>query len=315
VKFNVSLTQVFHGLSKLLGYGLCRLLPIDWVSDFGARRGRYSKAKEQQLLPRLENNLRFLGVQEPSQAIRQLRQASGRASLEMLIADRIVRDGRIAWEKSDAVDAMIRDRRPLVFCSIHLANLGDVLGAAVVSHIANKVSGYRMGGSTRHISDPTDRWIANHSRKKLLGQEDAWISSPKSGLARQMLRELQTPPSVLLLHVDESRHHQVHCPTFGRAAPKSINLKYAIGLAKRSGACLVPVYLLRDNDTGHDIRSRKTTVTSALFTIHTLRVIDFTQPDLNEQEVFKQLDQDFEQVVRAYPEQWLQLYHARLIDE
>jgi len=70
-----------------------------------------------------------------------------------------------------------------------------------------------------------------------------------------MLRELQTPPSLLVLHVDESRHHQVHCPTFGREALKGINLKYAISLTKRSGACLVPVYLLRDNETGRDIRS------------------------------------------------------------
>jgi len=109
-----------------------------------------------------------------------------------------------------------------------------------------------------------------------------------------------TPPSLLVLHIDESRKHQVHCPSFGRELPKASNLNYAVKLAILAKACLVPVYLLREPDA------------HVHFTVHTIRVMDFNSVAVDEQDALQTIDQDFEQIVREYPERWLQIYHARL---
>lgn len=292
--------QFINGMGKVIGYGLCRLLPIDWVSNLGARLGRYSEVKENELRPRVETNLQFLGVARLSPSVTALKAESGRAALEMLIADRIVRADRVRWIPNQTLDQAIQQKRPIIFCSIHLSNLGDVLGASVVHEFATRGQDYRMGGATRLITDPIDRWIANRSRKLLLGQQHAWVSAPKPGLARQILKELLTPPSLLVLHIDESRKHQVHCPSFDRDLPQGINLRYAVKLAMRAKACLVPVYLLRDPDA------------TARFTVHTIRVMDFNNVAVDEKDAVQTIDQDFEQIVRKYPERWLQMYHARL---
>ena len=296
----MKLGQLLSSIGKILGYGLCRLLPIDWVSNFGARRGRYSPAKEQALKPQLLRNLEFLGVSEPRLTENALRQESGRSFLEMLIADRIVRAGRISWMPNDELDQVIIQQRPIIFCSIHLSNLGDVLGASLVKEIARKMPEYRMGISTMRLIDPIDHWIATRSRRLSFAGQKGWVTGPRTGLAKQMLKELLHPPSLLLLHVDESRKHQVHCPGFGRDLPQGINLRYAVKLAMRAQACLVPVYMLRDP------------VLPARFTVHTIRVMDFNKTRYQEQEAIQTLDQDFEQAVRQHPEHWLQLYHARL---
>ncbi|CAN1566470.1 HtrB Lauroyl/myristoyl acyltransferase [Burkholderiaceae bacterium] len=289
-----------QALGKIIGYCLCRLLPIDWVSNLGAKMGRYREAKENELRPRVEINLKFLGVDRPSPLLTLLKAENGRAALEMLIADRIARVGRVRWIPNQELDHAIQQKRPIIFCCIHLSNLGDVVGASIVHEFGYGAPDYRMGGAARQIADPIDRWIANRSRRLLLGKQSAWVSAPKPGLARQILDELLTPPSILMLHVDESRKHQVHCPSFGRELPKGINLRYAVKLAMRSKACLVPLYLLRDpNATAH-------------FTVHTIRVMDFNSVSYDEQEAIQTIDQDFEQIVRRYPERWLQIYHARL---
>ena len=297
----MKLGPLLSSMGKILGYGLCRLLPIDWVSNFGARIGRYRGAKEYELRPRVEINLKFLGVDYPGPLLSELKAESGRAALEMLIANRIARANRVRWIHNQELDHAIQQKRPIIFCSIHLSNLGDVLGAAVVHAFATRAPRYRMGGATRQIGDPIDRWIANRSRKLLLGKQSAWVSGPKPGLARQMLKELMAPPSLLVLHIDESRKHQVHCPSFGRDLPQGINLGYAVKLAIRTKACIVPIYLLRNPDAP-----------PAHFTVHIIRVMDFNSVAVDEQDALQTIDQDFEQIVRKYPERWLQMYHARL---
>jgi len=296
----VKLSQLISSLGKLVGYGVCRLLPIDWVSNLGARRGRYSPAKEHALRPQLIRNLQHIGVRDTQVTVDALKKESGRAFLEMLIGDRIVRAGRVNWLPNNDLDQVIQQQRPLIFCSIHLSNLGDVLGASLVKEIATKMPGYRMGISTMRLNDPVDRWIAARSRRLSFGRQQGWVTGPRTGLARQMLKELLNPPSLLLLHIDESRKHQVHCPSFDRDLPQGINLRYAVKLALRTKACLVPVYLLRDPDA------------PAHFTVHTIRVMDFNSVAVDEQDAIQTIDQDFEQIVRRYPERWLQIYHARL---
>ncbi len=296
----MKLSQFIPSFGKILGYGLCRLLPIRWVSDHGARRGRYSSAKESAFKQQLIRNLQYLGISDTEGTLDKLRQESGRAFLEMLIADRMVRAERISWIPNEELDQVIQQHRPIIFCSIHLSNLGDVLGASLVKEISKKMPEYRMGISTMRLEDPIDHWIATRSRGLSFADQKGWVTGPRSGLARQMLRELLHPPSLLLLHVDESRKHQVHCPGFGRDLPQGINLRYAVKLAMRAQACLVPVYMLRDP------------VNPARLIVHTIRVMDFNKIGYQEQEAIQILDQDFEQIVRQHPERWLQLYHARL---
>ena len=289
-------------LVKLLGYGLCRVLPIDRVSTFGARRGRYSRMTQQQLDERVRSNLSKLDWPVDHTALTtQLRQASGRAALEMLMADRIAKAGRIHWLSNPKFEAVVAQKESLVFVTTHMANLGDLTGAAIVARLPE----YRMGFVTRQIASPVDKWIATRCRLQTLGQRNGWVLEGERALGRQMVRELQRPPACMLLHIDEARHHQVFVPSFGRPIPKDTNLIQAVRLARLAGAHIVPLVLMREGDD------------SMRFTVQVLDVIDIkggTVDDVSvvDASVVNHVDQLMTEVVRQHPDQWLQMYHLRM---
>lgn len=296
------LQQLLNGAAKWIGYWVCRALPIDWVSHIGSKMGRYGPKAEQSYQDRLVKNLTLLGVGPSSLAtsLSSIRRESGRAYLEMLIADRIVRGQRIRWAPCPELLKALHDQRPIVFCSIHLSNLGDVTGAEIIRFVSSHAPGYRFGYSARTIHDSVERKIVERSRNHYIGDAQAWVMGPTGGLARRLMAELARPPSCILLHIDESRHHQVHCPSFGRVLPDRINLSYAVKLAIKSRSCIVPLYIVRDGSK------------RVGFTMQVIRLIDCATHQQNSHNITRIIDADFEQVIRFHPDKWLQCYHARL---
>lgn len=283
-------------LVKLIGYGLCRVLPIEQVSDFGARIGRYNQTTQKRLDDRVRANIDKLGWSaNQDQLLDELKMESGRAALEMLMADRISKAGRIQWEPHPEFDSVVVKQRSIVFVTIHLSNLGDLTGAAIV----DKLPQYRMGFVTRNITSGVDKWIATRCRHLTLGNRNGWVLSGTRNLARQMVEELRNPPACTLLHIDEARQHQVHLPTFGRGLPKQANLTQAVRLAHLAGACLVPLVVMRQ---GMGIPA---------FTVHVLDVLDTKATTFRIEDTIINIDKLMENVVRESPAQWLQLYHLR----
>lgn len=281
---------------KLLGYGLCRIMPIDQVSAFGAKIGRYDKATQQRLDQRVRVNLDHLGWEvDQKELIFALRKESGRAALEMLMADRIAKAGRIYWDPHTEFERVVAEQRSIVFVTIHLSNLGDLTGAAIVDRLPH----YRMGFVTRKIESWVDNWIATRCRNETLGKRSGWVLSGSRDLARRMVGELRNPPSCILLHIDEARHHQVQVPTFGRDLPKNANLRQAVRLAHLAGACLVPLVVTREPEDTVSFRAR------------VLDVMDTRVAEFSVEDAIEKIDGLMLRVTRGTPSQWLQLYHLR----
>lgn len=283
-------------LAKLIGYGLCRVMPIDQVSDFGARIGRYDHSTQIQLGDRVRTSVEKLGWSvNQDQLMDTLKRESGRAALEMLMADRIAKAKRIEWEPHPGFESLVAQQRSIVFVTIHLSNLGDLTGAAIV----DKLPQYRMGFVTRKISPGVENWIATRCRNQTLGNRNGWVLSGTRNLARQMVDELGHPPACTLIHIDEARQHQVHVPLFGRPLPKQSNLNQAVRLAYLAGACLVPLIVIRK-------MAGKPT-----FKVRVLDVVDPLATQLNAEDTILQVNKLMEKVVTESPGQWLQLYHLR----
>jgi lauroyl/myristoyl acyltransferase len=286
-------------LAKLLGYGLCRVLPIGAVSWLGALRGRYSAKHQKQLDERVQHTLHTLPqIEVTTHFLKTLKRQAGRAALDMLIADRIEKTQRIRWLPHAELTAAIQARRPLVFVSLHMGNLGDINGVAICQHIPH----YHMGYVTRKVPCPVEQWIAQRSRTLALGQRKGWVLEGHQALARTMLRELMKPPACVLLHIDEARHHQVWVPSFGRSIPDECNLSHAVRLARLSRACLVPMVAVRR------------TTDAVQFDVHVLDLIDRRDPAIDDAQAMRTIDRVMEQAVRRWPEQWLSLYHLRMTD-
>lgn len=286
-------------LGLLLVYGLCRVLPVTWVSAFGAWRGRYRGAKRVELEQRARQNLAEIAKDaDPAVVIPMLHAASGRALLEVLIADRLAMSGRLAVKHHAALEGAIASNRSVVFALIHQANLGDVAGAAIVHAFPMVKQRFVI---TRHIQNPVMRWMVARTRHQSMQGMAGVVSGPMQGLARDMLRGLtQEAPSIALLHVDEARHHQIHFPGFGDDVPtKGINATLAIRLARRAGAVLVPVLLSREKSC------------PTRFTLNVISVWDMATETRTNEAVCHEMSQMFEQAIVNDPAAWLNLYHRR----
>lgn len=290
----------------LMVYGLCRVLPVSWVSGFGAWRGRYRGAQLAELEARARANLAEIAPQaDPAVVLPRLRAESGRALLEVLIADRLITAQCITWQASAELDQAVRNQRSIVFALTHIANLGDVLGGAVL----DRVNHFRHREVvTRAINNPTMRWVVEHARRRLLRSMPGYIQAPDTGLARRIVRELTHPPTMVMLHVDEARDHQVAFPCFDScfASPsanplpsKGINAQYAVRLARRAGACLVPLTLARN--------PKKPTH----FSVHVLACWDMATESHDDKAVLQTMSELFETEILKDPSKWLNIYHRR----
>lgn len=283
----------------LMVYGLARLLPVSWVSAFGAWRGRYRGKKRAELEARARQNLAEIAPDaDPDLVLPRLRAASGRALLEVLIADRLARGGRVTFEPHDQLQQALTSQRSIVFALIHHANLGDVAGAGIVNALPQMIRRYIV---TRDIQHPATRWMVQRTRHQSMQGMAGVVSGPVQGLARQMLEGLiKRAPSIALLHVDEARHHQVPFPSFGAALPtKAINAVYAVRLARRTNAYLAAVVLTRED------------ACPTRFRLRVLSAWDMVEQSQSNPEICQNMSQLFEQEISKDPANWLNLYHRR----
>jgi len=298
-----TLKRYLHQWGLTIAYLLCRALPIDWVSGFGAWRGRYRGQQAGVLEARVRQNLAIICPDQDADVIvPALRRAAGRAALETFIADRIVKDGRIHWHDCQALDQAVAQQQSIVFVLAHLDNLGDVLGAAIVERFD---AAKEHAVLTRQIKEPTLAHLIRRTRLLSLGARQGWIEAPNPGVAKRALLTLKQGPSTLVLHVDEARQHQVHVPSFGRPlSAKGTNIHYAVRFAKRSGACLAVLNMRRNAD-------RPTHFDVCPLLIHDMSLPNHqTTPDST---IITAIDQALAQQIQSDPATWLQLYHLRML--
>lgn len=217
---------------------LMRVLPIDWVSDFGAwmgeREGRRAIAAKRLWVQRLRDNFaRFSGVVDPAEADRMVLAYTarvGRTYAEIPVMQRMVAERRVEIAGRENIHGLTR---PTIFASCHLA-LWEVLAQAAT---------LLPGGTTALYVPPANpvhtRFVLQARRSWSI---DAELVAASPSAMRRIVRALAGGRN-LLIFVDEEKDGYVWGPSLGRALPRAGNRWLAARLAVRHGADIVPVHV------------------------------------------------------------------------
>lgn len=212
--------------------GGMRLLPVDWVSDFGAWLfggvGPRTSANRT-----VERNLRIAFPQASDAEIAALRDAqwreAGRFFAEFPIVDRIVRDpSRMEVVHRERLLAVAAGQGPVVLISGHFSNF-EIMAAAIVQ------AGVKAQVTYRAANNPHFDLRIRQSRARY-GVE---LFAPKGAEgAREMMRAFGRGESVALLN-DQKFNGGIAAPFFGVTAhtapgPATFALKFGIPLLPMS---------------------------------------------------------------------------------
>lgn len=227
----------FHAI-----HGTIRYLPIDACSWSGAALTRLTRkfypdsdARARRLWQR--HNPTRADKASTDAAMDRLWRNVGRTMHEYSVIDRLWANGRIAIEGIEHVHAA-RDRgQPIVVTPVHLANWEVIL----VAGIAN---GYQGTGI---YLPPANRFLHAIISRVRTRYGARFIAAGPNSL-REAFRELRSSGGLFIIHIDEFIRERVQAPAFGRVLNPASNIFYAVQLAERSGAALIPAYCERLGD-------------------------------------------------------------------
>lgn len=223
-------------------HGTMRALPTDACSWAGAALTRFtrkfyrdSEARARRLWRR--HNPAQADAASTDAAIDRLWRNVGRTMHEYSVIDRLWAEQRIAIEGLEHMHAA-RDRgQPIIVTPVHLANWEVVL----VAGIAN---GYHGTG----IYLPPENRFLHRLINRVRARYGARFIAAGPNSLREAYRELRAGGGPFIIYIDELMRDRVNAPAFGRALNPASNIFYAVQLAERSGAALIPAYCERLGD-------------------------------------------------------------------
>jgi KDO2-lipid IV(A) lauroyltransferase len=261
---------IFHAL---------RLLPCAMASGLGARLGLVEgRLHYAALQPRMALSLSRirpdLSPQQHASIMRSVWQNVGRVHSEMAILDRLWDAAEVTLVNAQAIADARRSGRPVVVVFCHLGNW-ELLATAI------QRQGITLNVVYENLSNRFENRLAVSARRRL-GYR---LIAPTRRGVREMYAALRRREAVALA-LDEFKNGRVIAPAFGRPLPADSNLGYALRLARRFDAVVLPTYCIRTGPLS--------------FTLHFLD--SMTNPDLG------QLNALCESWIRAHPEQWYMLW-------
>ena len=276
----------------LIAVAVLRRAPIDWSSSFGAAsasvRGpkvyRDADAIARVNLARLRPDLDKAG----REAMLMARwRCVGRTTAEFAVLDRLLVKGRVAVEGVEHLQAAKADGRGYIVVALHLGNWEAL---AVAGKLGFPVSSFYEPRPTR-----AREFISQASRRRL----GVRLLAPGPAGVRPALGLLKAGEMVMIFG-DEEIEGVARAPLFGRIPYAQSNLAYAVRLARRAGAPLIPAYVLR----GEGARLR------AVFAPPVR--LGPARPDADPLKAdMRLLNAAIEPIVLAHLDQWFQL-HERL---
>jgi KDO2-lipid IV(A) lauroyltransferase len=199
--------------------------------------------------------------------------------------------GRLTLEGYETLTRMGLDKGQFIYVSVHLGSF-EVLGDFVNNGLKRSCIG---------IWEPERNRFVNRLLSRLRLRYGMYVFPPGQRSARHIRRCVVDNGTDILCFVDEVRDRQSHLPTFGRPLPERCNAVNAVKLALRSGAPLVPIYMLRE--PGGRFRVR----------MHPPLPLDREAPvDEAVVKALGEIDRFFDPIVRANLEQWWMLSEVRL---
>lgn len=161
----------------------------------------------------------------------------GRTMHEYSVIDRLWAEGRIAIEGLDHMHAAREHAQPIIVTPVHLANWEVVLVAGIVN-------GYHGTG----IYLPPENRFLHRLINRVRARYGARFIAAGPNSLREAYRELRAGGGPFIIYIDELMRDRVNAPAFGRALNPASNIFYAVQLAERSGAALIPAFCERLGD-------------------------------------------------------------------
>jgi KDO2-lipid IV(A) lauroyltransferase len=265
---------LYHAVYHAIGW-----LPCGAASNLGAQLGLAEGGlRSAALQPRMERCLSVIRSELPpshrASIVREMWRNVGRVHAEMAVLDRLWEAATVTLVNARALRNAHLDGRPIVFVFSHLGNW-EMLAVAV------QREGVALNVVYEELHNRFEKRLAERSRRKL-GYR---LIPPTRRGAREIYAALRRHEAVALA-MDEFKDGDVIAPAFGRPLPEACNIAYAVRLARRFNAIIVPAYCVRTGPLAF-----------------TLTFLDkLTNPDT------ALLNALCESWIRAHPEQWYMLW-------
>jgi KDO2-lipid IV(A) lauroyltransferase len=277
------LRDPFWGAVDYATYHALRMLPSRTASDFGHRLGLAAgRIRFPDLTARAERNLSLILPDLTPAARRQIVQQMwaniGRMSAEMPALDRLWDSAQITLVNEQGVLGPLRAGRPIVFVFAHLGHWEVLFSAlrrlGVVLNLVYEVLRNRF-----------ERRLAASARRRIGYRQ---IAGTRRSV-RAIYGALERREGVIMA-IDEYKNGNVISPAFGRVLPRDSNIRYALKLARRFDAAIVPCLCVRTSPLAFRVIFRD-------------EMINPGAADLNAL---------CEGWIRTYPEQWYMLHRLRM---
>ncbi|MDP2903052.1 MAG: hypothetical protein Q8N96_08075 [Methylovulum sp.] len=287
------LSDPFWGALDYGSHYLLRHLPMRANASTGAFLGPVAaKYRFKTQHERAKRNLALLRSDLSEQAqekmLTQMWQNIGQSMSEYSILDKIYSHNRISIENSDCLQPFIDRKQAVIFVSVHTGNW-ELWGNLAIAYGFDFMALY-MPERNRFAHK-----IAHLSRERM-GAMKLVESNPAA--MRQICKHL-ADKGALWIAIDEVKKNQVNVPSFSRK-PKTqhSNLSFAVRLAQRYHAAIIPVWTRRE---------------AALhFSIKLGEPLTVAAGDKAFAEAFANLDQGLEAWLMDNLEQWYMLHELRL---
>jgi KDO2-lipid IV(A) lauroyltransferase len=273
----------FWGALSYAAYYALRLLPVRTVSNIGRLLalvdGRF---RSRDVTRQSEHSLSLicpdLTAAARKEIVRETWANEGRLEAEMTVIDRLLDAVELTVVNAEGLQAHLRTRRPIVFVFPHLGNW-EVLAMVGQRH------GLVLNVVYEELRSRFDRSLVARIRRNL-GYR---LISPDRVGVRNLFHALARGES-LGIAIDEYRDGNVVSPAFGRALPERSNIHFALKIARRFGAAIVPAVCVR--------------TAPHAFTL--------TLQEALEDPSAAELNALCESWIRAHPEQWYMLHRLRM---
>lgn len=282
--------DVLSGLNTLAWHHALKLSTVEGASYMGALLGviagphyRFRAERARANLLRLRPDL----AAQQDRVMLRLWDHIGRALAEFSVIERIWSSAatRVAISGFEHVEAARAAGRPRIFVGVHLGNW-ELLGPKLIDLGENVLDFYEPPPNRFR------RWVTEYSRRRYADH----LLPPGTASALKAIRKVKEGSASLVIFIDETRNRRVQAPALGREISLAGNLGNAVRLAAKTGAVLLPAYVLREK--------------GARFRVHVLPPIDerSTGDDKADMQAnAEQLDAILGQAVLDNIDQWVVL--------
>lgn len=282
-------TDVVVGIGLYAIYYAMRLMPIDMCSASGALVSRFTRRLYPESDMRARKLWRTLRPDEADEAsvdraMDRMWRNVARTMHEYAVIDRLWDAGRIEVVNIEYLHQARDQQRPILVAPLHLGNWETILVAGIAC-------GHHGSGIYLVPENRFEHRLVNRSRARYGARFVP--AGPKS--LRDALRELKSRRGPFIIFVDELIRGRVQAPSFGRR-PLVIdsNIAYAVQLARRTNAALIPAYCVRLDD-------------SARFRVQFMPPLELVERDDAQAELrenMQRLDAVIAPVIRQHMDQW-----------